>query len=97
MANKLTTNPVYLDTFAADVTISSGKVHPKLIVLNSDTAGDTLVFIDNKGDTVAIVSVDTNAQTASMWLPETEFQTDGLIFDLSASTIGGTCKALIYV
>ena len=96
MANKLTTNPVYLDTFAADVTIFSDTCHPKVIVMNSDTAGDKLVFNDLDGNVVAIISVDTADQTAQLWLPETEFQSKGLVFDLSASAIAGTVTALIY-
>jgi len=95
MANNVNTNPIFLDTYAADVTISSTIVHPKAIHVTSATAGDTVVFIDNKGNQVIKVAAPANV-TCDVWFPE-GWQSDGLIFDLSASTITAAVTVLLYV
>lgn len=85
MANNLTTNPVFLDTVNADVTISTTPIKITEITIQDTTAGDTAVFIDSKGVECARVSVDIGSSigriTPNQWFNR------GFIFDASASSI----------
>ena len=91
MANNLNTNPVFLDTFTADVTIATGPIKIKEIVIQDTTAGDTATFIDSNDVECARVSVDIGGSIGRI-TPNSWF-TRGVVFDASASSIasGGYC------
>lgn len=86
MANNLTTNPIYIDTFSSDVTVSSGSCKVTSIIFNSAAAGDKLVFIDNKANIVFEMRNNV-AGGGKEWVPaKPQLFNNGLILDVSAST-----------
>jgi hypothetical protein len=98
MANSLTTNPIVLDTFAADVVISTGRLKVSKILLASAAAGDTLELIDSKWGLPQVRIVN----TASPGWDESDFGgfvfENGLTFDQSASTgLGSGDLVFIYL
>jgi hypothetical protein len=96
MANSLTTNPIVIDTVAADVTLSSQPLTIKSLVFTSTDAADGIVLAD-KGD-VPIAAAFCNGTNETVQLHFDNFRTgEGAKVDLSASTLAGTFLALIYV
>lgn len=76
MANKLTTNPIVLDTFSADVIISTKHIIVQKIVLYSAADGDILRLEDHNGDPVFWIT-----QTGAVDTVERDFGPDGFRFD----------------
>ncbi len=85
MANDLTKNPIFLDTFNVDVNLGNPIVTS--IVLISAAAGDDAVFIDKDGVGVPNAHLAQNINGGSVdWTPTKPFHfRNGLIFDTSGS------------
>ena len=99
MANSLTTNPIVIDTVAADVELSVRPMNIKAITFYSTDALDVLVLADVDNVPIAVASIDTAGGTVHQEYFE-GYKTDGkghAKVDLSASTLAGTFLALIYV
>lgn len=97
MSNSLSSNPIYIDTFSADVTISSVPISVRKIWFYTGTSPDTLVLEDLSG----VISV--RATTTANNLPvEIDFADSGFLFpslimDVSDGDYGGTPFLLIYL
>lgn len=93
MANNIKTNPVSLDTFAADVEIAQPNENFQISsIVFTSTAADTCVLVNGNGDTVYISRVAAGGTDEQHPMVTSK----GLTFDLSQSTIGGTANVLIY-
>lgn len=99
MANVLTTNPISIDTFNADVTVAAARIKVRKITLVSAAAGDDLVFIDTLN--VPVVHMAQNVAGGMVSLDfgkEGHNFNNGFIYDTSASTgLGSGDAVLIYV
>ena len=95
MSNSITTNPIFLDTFTADITIFSGMIPVKSIVFKSTNVDDELVLEDKNGIEVLRLSVHTANKTVS-WTPASTIYFNSLVLDVSKGKYVGTCKAFIY-
>ena len=96
MANSTVTNPVYIDTFGGDVTISTDQVTVVSIVMEGASAGDTATFIDNEAKEVLRLSNAANGASA-IWSPSEPFRfANGLIFDDSASSLAANDFVWVY-
>lgn len=98
MANRVDANPIVLDTFTADVVLSTGRLKVSKILLASAAAGDVLELIDSKNGLPVFRMVNT---AAPGW-DESDFAPfvfeDGLTFDQSASTgLGAGDLVFIYL
>ncbi|MHA2066713.1 MAG: hypothetical protein ACXABY_20265 [Candidatus Thorarchaeota archaeon] len=91
MANNLNTNPVSIDTFAADVTISTQRFNVKCITFSSPGA-DHCVLTDRSGNIVYDSRVSAGESDSQMI--DTSF--DGLIVDVSAGSFTAGAALLIY-
>ena len=106
MANSLNTNPIYLDTFAADVVIRTGTVIIEDVYFETNLNNDVLVLKDAAGNVVyrkpaTAESVDAGVsydQPNGSWDgPSGQIRCDGLVLDVSEGNYDGTCFALIMV
>lgn len=97
MANVLVTNPVVIDTVAADVTISTSAVKVHNINFDSNAAPGKVVFIDNAGYIKFILEVTAAAGGTDRQDFDTPVWVEGLIVDQSASTFPAGSTLLIYV
>jgi hypothetical protein len=97
MANSLTTNPIVIDTVAADVTLSSQPLNIKAITFYSTDAADGIVLADVNDVPIAQAFCNGTNETVHLhW--DGGFRTGaGAKVDLSASTLAGTFRALIYI
>jgi hypothetical protein len=94
MANNIKTNPVSLDTFAADVEIAPPNENFQInSIVFTSTAADTCVLVDGRGNTVHVSRLPVANGTDEQ---HPMITAQGLTFDLSQSTIGGTANVLIY-
>lgn len=97
MANSTTTNPIVIDTFNADVTISTTPITVSSIVFWSTNADDKLVMEDVKGVTNVWLQIAT-AKSTLPWTPAKPFTfTNGLVLDVSDGTYNTASRCLIYV
>jgi hypothetical protein len=97
MANSTTTNPIYLDTFSGDVTISTGPIIVKSIVFGGGSANDTLVLEDAKGVWCVRIKCPTAGDTKQIdFGPEGQVFQNGLICDVSDGAYN-TAYAFIYL
>ncbi len=95
MANVLTTNPIYLDTFSADIVISSVPIKVKGISFISTNADDKLVLEDINGVPNVMIKLPTAKD--SKHIPYGEGQHfSSLICDVSDGTYN-TSVCLIYL
>ena len=98
MANDLNTNPVFLDTFTGDVTITADPARIIAVEFRSGTAADRLTLEDVNGVNVIDLSIGT-ANIPSI----IEFGYPGfpvskqLICDVSDGTYAATARAYIYL
>ena len=95
MPNSTTTNPIFLDTFSTDVTISDFPIPIKSIVFKSDNVDDELVLEDKNGVEVLRLSIETANKTVS-WTPASTVYFNTLVLDVSKGKYVGNCKAFIY-
>jgi hypothetical protein len=92
MANNLNTNPVSIDTFAADVTISSSQVNVKCATFSSPGA-DHCVMTDSSGNIVYDSRV--SAGESDNQMIDTNFK--GLVVDVSAGSFTAGAQLLVYL
>jgi len=98
MANRLKTNPRYIDTWSADVTISDDPVIVKKIRLLSAAAGDLFYLEDRTGNQVVLVVTETNAHVVDCDFGDKGQSFSGLQIDVSDCTgLGANDKAWIYL
>ena len=98
MANSVARNPIYLDTFSADVTISSNPITVKKIVTFSAAAGDLFYLEDKSGNQVALIVTKTNVHETTQYFGDNGFKFDGLQMDVSDCTgYGANDKVWIYL
>lgn len=97
MGNNTNTNPIVIDTFGSDVTIGTGTVVVKSIVMEGASAGDTATFIDK--DNVEVLRLSNAAGGGSqVWSPAKPFAFQrGLIFDDDASSLTTNDFIFIYL
>jgi len=96
MANQTSGNPVVIDTFGSDVTISSNKVQVTSIVMEGATAGDTATFLDRDGNEVLRLS-NSIGSASVVWSPAEAFRFNGLTFDDSASSLAANDFVFIFL
>ena len=95
MANSTVTNPIVIDTWTADVTISAHPIPIKSIIVESNTAEDLVVLEDDKGVEIFRMRTSTANQTY-VWTPSQPVVFKNMYLDVSDCTITGTAKMLIY-
>jgi hypothetical protein len=93
MANNVNTNPAYVDTFAADVTIvpANQRANVKKVTFSSP-GGDHCVMTDGAGNIVYDSRV--SAGEADQQFIDTGFH--GLIVDVSAGSFTAGAALLVY-
>jgi len=97
MANSLITNPIILDTFSADVTISATPITVSSIVFWSTNADDKLVMEDIKGVQNVWIQLAT-AKDTKFWTPAVPFTFgNGLVLDVSDGTYNTASRCVIYL
>lgn len=96
MANNLTTNPIYLDTWTADFTIKSpsdGPLFVKCVRMLSDDSASRFLLEDKDGYPIVALGPSKSDESA----PETRL-TNGVYCDVSdCDHLDGHAKVLIYV
>ena len=98
MANSLVRNPILLDTFSADVTISARDIRVKKIVLKSAADGDICVLEDISGNQVVWLTQTGNADTVEVDFGDCGFIFPGLVMDVSDCTgLGANDLLWIYL
>ena len=98
MANSLTTNPIMLDTFNADVTIAANNITVKQIVFWSTNADDKLVLEDKLGVTNVWLQLATAKDTFVLDFGECGFTfTNGLVMDVSDGAYNTASRVLLYL
>jgi hypothetical protein len=95
MANSLNTNPIVIDTFSGDVTITTEPVQIDTISFTSSSAGDIATLDDKNGNLVYYQS--TSAANGSESLSFDGLRIQGLTLDVSDGTYAGTARLLIYL
>jgi hypothetical protein len=96
MANNTTMNPMRIDTFGADVTISTGSVKVLAILATAYSSAKTVTFIDNEGEEVLRVEVASDS-TGQFTPAEAFLFSRGLIFDDSGSDLAAGDFVYIYL
>ena len=91
MANTLDTNPAFIDTFGADVTITSNRANIKCITFSSPGA-DHCVLTDTAGNTV----VDSRVAANTTDNQSIETSSQGLIVDVSQGSFTAAAALLVY-
>ncbi len=91
------TNPVVINEFGGDVTISDNLVIVSSIVVEGASAGDTVVFTD-KGGTEVLRLSGTVGGGSIVWTPPKGFRfNEGLRFDDSASSLSEGDFVFVYI
>lgn len=97
MSNSASSNPIILDTWSSDITISSAPVIVRKIRLFSAAAGDKFYLEDKYGTQVFYMVQATNARVTEVNFND-GFRFDGLQVDVSDCTGLGTSDiAWIYL
>lgn len=96
MANSLTTNPIVIDTFSSDVTISSVPIKVKKMIFWSTAADDKLVLEDNNAVPVVYYQLATAKDTRPIDFGEGQ-HFNSLILDVSNGTYTTASRLLIYL
>jgi len=86
MANSLGTSPIRIDTFGADVVVSSVGISVQAMIITAYTSAKTVTFIDAAGVNVLVVEVALGT-TLSLIFPKPIRFSNGLTFDDSASDL----------
>ena len=98
MANDVKQNPITIDTWSADITISTSPVTVKKILFKSAADGDILVLENKNGDQVAWLVQTGAADTVELDFGDGFKFVDGLQIDVSDCTgIGSGDLAWIYL
>jgi hypothetical protein len=81
MSNRLLNNPIYLDTFSADITVHATPISVIRIDLLSATAGEIFVLEDSDGNHIIQILQNGSGRITS-WTPSEPVRFDkGLYFD----------------
>lgn len=97
MANSIVRNPMFIDTWDADVTLSTTPIKIKKIRLLSAAAGDLLYLEDKSGNQVALLIQETNGRVVELDFGNGQ-RFNGLQIDVSDCTgLGSGDKAWIYL
>jgi len=84
MANVLTSNPIYLDTFSSDITIAAKQIKIRAISFISTNADDKLVLEDNSGVPAVYIKLPTAKDSKAItFAGEGQVFNNGLICDVS--------------
>jgi len=96
MANVLTQNPITIDTFGADVSISQCKIRIAGIYVTALSSDKNVVFIDASANKVLDLRVASG--TTAQFTPgkPVEF-TNGLIYDDSASSVASNDLITVFI
>jgi len=86
MANNVVSNPITIDTWTADITISDSPVVVRKILFKSAADGDILVLEDKDGVQVAWLVQTGAADTVELDFGDAGFRFDGLQIDVSDCT-----------
>ena len=98
MANDVASNPITIDTWSADITISESPVTVKKIVFKSAADGDIMVLENKHGTQVAWLTQTGAADTVELDFGEGFKFTEGLQIDVSDCTgIGSSDLLWIYL
>ncbi len=100
MANSTSTNPIVIDTYTADVVVSTGRITVSSIVMEGASAGDTATFIEGRpGGSVEVLRLSNTVNGGSIvWTPSVPFTFQhGLTFDDSASSLATNDFIFIYL
>lgn len=104
MSNKLTLNPIVIDTFDATVTLRERGVGPltvKKIVFKSAAAGDTFALEDKDGNPIAIIGQNDASLVETLDFGDRGFAFgNGVVFDHDdglQSGLGSGDYVLIYL
>lgn len=102
MANNLNTNPIFLDTFSSDVTVTTSRSRIIAVTFRSGTASDRLTLEDENGVNIIDLSIPlsatggTTGQT-SIWFGYPGFPCSALTCDVSDGVYAATARAYIYL
>ena len=100
MANSVTTNPIYLDTFTADIVVKAPGTGPlivKAITLWSDDSETRFMLEDGNGVPCAVLGRGTNGPQSVSFGNGTNL-TRGVICDVSdCDKVSGKAKVCIYL
>ena len=96
MANDLTTNPIFLDTFSSDITVTTNRVRVKAIEFRSGTASDRFTLEDANGVNVFDLTTAANSQ-AIIQFGDNGFPCNALTCDVSDGTYASTARAYVYL
>ena len=98
MANSLVRNPILIDTFSADVTISERDIRVKKILLKSAADGDICVLEDISGNQVVWLTTLGNGDLVEVDFGDAGFNFHGLKIDVSDCTgLGANDLLWIYL
>jgi hypothetical protein len=96
MANRVTGYNRMLDTFGADVTISTDPIYVSAIIVTGYTTAKTVTFID--ADSALMLTFEVPADGTSQFTPSVPiYFGNGLVFDESASDLEANDLAFIFV
>ena len=98
MANSTTTNPIYLDTFSADISISTESLTVKTITLWADDSETRLSLEDVDGVSCVVMGRGTNGPQVVEFGDEGFIFKKGLICDVSdGEKLDGHARVCIYL
>ena len=97
MANNLKSNPIVIDTVAADVVISDTAIRIRRVDFWSNAAAGKIVLKDTRGNAVVIVGITaaTGGRDGVYW--EKPQHSPDLFLDSASSTFPAGSTLLIYV
>ena len=104
MTNNLDTNPIFLDTFTADVDVSldtgNSQFAPVILKgasIESNNALDSVVFSDkNDVEVLRLTAKDADVANA-VPIGQKRVYSNGFKYDLSLSSVSGDCKVFLDV
>jgi len=94
MANSVGTSPIRIDTFGADVTVSTGRIKVAGMILSGYTSAKTVTFIDSAAANCLVAEVPSGGTTI---IDGPLTFSNGLIFDDSESEFAAGDFILIYL
>jgi hypothetical protein len=97
MANVLTTNPIYLDTFTSDVAISTNPVFIKDIILYAGGANTKLVLTDSSTTITYAILAQSGAGDTDSLSTYYPIPCKDLTVDVSQGNFPANTIVLIYV
>ena len=96
MANSTVRNPIYIDTFNADFTISTSPITVKKIRMKTAADGDIFVLEDKHGNHVVWLVTEANGDPVEVDFPA-GCTFDGLRFDADDGNSGLGTNDLVWI